>query len=323
VSDIEQDGFSKWARQALRGTPFERPAVTVVHGLRRLGGSRLIERVQEHSDAQVRLEQLFAAADDAVASNPEEPLSRWFASWPLDAYAKLYLTDLTDYPALRERLPRMPSAEAQRQWTGNEGRILMGQSVAFTRGVETAFRRYTGRPLLGATALDYGAGWGRLTRMFLRIIPDDQMFATDPAVNTADLFDTLGFRQKCVRVEAVPNELPWAAGSFDLAWLFSVLTHLPQHAADAIMTTLRPVVKDTGLLVVTLRPVAYWEAQGESELVAEHARRGFAHRPASELWGDTSMSLEYLTSRWPWWEIVGSGIQAVDPMQLVVYLRGR
>ena len=97
--------------------------------------------------------------------------------------------------------------------------------------------------------------------------------------------------------------------------MFSVLTHLSSTAADAIMRVLTSVVRKNGLLVVTVRPLGFWRTNplvsdgiDAETLIEQHRLTGFAHSPHPNWphWGDTSMSLDYMTERWPEWRIVGS-----------------
>ena len=82
------------------------------------------------------------------------------------------------------------------------------------------------------------------------------------------------------------------------------------------MRGLRRVVKPGGLVIATIRPVEFWASNpviAESgvsveEMVRLHEQVGFAHAPAGGggVWGDTSMTVDYIARRWPEWRIVGA-----------------
>ena len=254
-----------------------------------------------------------ADIDRAIAMHPSAPLSRHFADWPIDHFGALYLSDLSRFPSLSARLPKMPAPEIQRKFTWWEGRELMRQSVDFARLVVRGYERWVGVALEDATILDYGAGWGRLSRMFLKWVPDERVFACDVLVDAVDLYNSPGFQRSCDLVQTVP--VPYDHESVDLVWMFSVLTHLSSTAADAIMRVLTSVVRKYGLLVVTVRPLGFWRTNplvsdsiDAETLIEQHRLTGFAHSPHPNWphWGDTSMSLDYMTERWPEWRIVGS-----------------
>jgi SAM-dependent methyltransferase len=191
----------------------------------------------------------------------------------------------------------------------------MRQSVEFTRTLIIAYRRWSDGAIKDANVLDYGAGWGRLTRMLLQYVSDERVYACDAWQPSVDLYNGLGFRRLCDLVKTVPTTLPYEPERFDLVWMFSVLTHLPATAADAVMRELATVVRRGGLLVVTIRPLDFWRANplvsGRVEpavVVERHLRKGFAHIPHPTIpeWGDCSMSLDYMAERWPEWRILAS-----------------
>ncbi len=216
----------------------------------------------------------------------------------------------------------MPEESVQRRFTGNSWSAQIEATVTFVRAVRGVYESASGTDLKDATVLDYGAGWGRFTRLMLQIIPDERVFAAD-IPPSADLFDSLGFFNPCLRVDSIPTRLPVEDARFDLIWMYSVLTHLPLASADAVMNVLRRVVRPDGLLAITLRPIEFWHRLGDAAMAAQHEATGFAHRSLSKGWGDTSISLEFLRQRWPAWVVYGTAWHAPDPAQTIVYLRPR
>ena len=257
-----------------------------------------------------------AMVDEAISGDRSSPLCKHFHDWSIEEYAALYLTDLSGFSHLASALPKMPSREIQRRYTWWEGEELMKQSVDFIKYVKSSYERLIGRPLKDAVALDYGAGWGRLTRMLLQFIPDERVHACDAWASTVDLFNELGFRLRCDLIAPVPQSLPYNADQFDLAFLFSILTHLPEESANAVLQSLHRIVKPDGLVVVTIRPFVFWRENplaknagaDPEKMVNEHLERGFAHLPhkSAANWGDTSISIDYFALHWPQWRILGT-----------------
>jgi SAM-dependent methyltransferase len=256
-----------------------------------------------------------AEIDREIRNDPNSSLSDHFSGWPIEDFGALYLADLSEFPALAAELPAMPSADVQRRYTWWEGAELMVQSVEFVRTLSVAYPRWSGAGIEDATVLDYGAGWGRLSRMLLQFIPGDRVYACDAWKPTVDIYNSLGFKRPCDLVAPVPTNLPYNRGQFDLVWLFSVLTHLPAEAADAVMRALHGVVAPSGLVVLTIRSPSFWRANplvaadiDVDAIVEQHRSSGFAHVPDATApnWGDTSMSPEYITERWPEWRVVAT-----------------
>jgi SAM-dependent methyltransferase len=219
-------------------------------------------------------------------------------------------------------LPKMPPREIQRRWTWYEGSAAMKQSIAHMNGIKEAYVSLTNRAFEDATVLDYGAGWGRLTRLALHFIPAERVFACDADPKSVALFNSLAFPMHCTHVPVLPKRLPYEGDTFDLVWLWSVLTHLPERNADFVMRALLPVIKADGLLLITIRPPSFWTSNPitkASHLESVHNERGFAHDSKSEHWGDTSMSLEYIQRTWPQWSILDT--RDDESHQVQVYLR--
>jgi hypothetical protein len=274
---------------------------------------RATRRALSHRDP---LDRRLAEIDEAVGRKPDAPIRTWFHDWAIVDYAGVYLRDLSPFPALQRRLPRMPSEDVQRHWNGNAGAPLMtGSAASFMTIVKETYERLRG-PLRDAGVLDYGAAWGRLTRMFLQHVPDDRVDAADAMPASVELFDSLGFRRPCRLVEARPSGP--LEGAYDLIVLHSVLTHLPLDHVEAVLAALRPAT--SGLLVVTIRPPLFWEQTGDTARREEHDRAGYAHRAAGVAWGDTTMTSELLVRHAPGWRLVEIDDRMGPWLQTVAWL---
>lgn len=220
----------------------------------------------------------------------------------------------------------MPSEEIQRHWAWFSGEDGMRRGARISRAIRQGYEEFSGRDLADATVLDYGAGWGRLTRMLYQFVPEQQVFACDPDRNAVAIFNSLGFARPCDLISATPRTLPYRPGQFDLVFVWSVLTHLPPAMADTVMRALRPIVAPDGLLLITIRPAIFWQRNPlvggtpeEATLVEQHVGEGIAHLPSGPTWGDTSMSLDYIARRWPEWRTVDT--RDPDSDQVEVWLR--
>ena len=72
-----------------------------------------------------------------------------------------------------------------------------------------------------------------------------------------------------------------------------------------------------------------WVEGYTKELLQElHHKQGFAFMPhfrapinGDITYGDTSMSLDFIRTRWPQWKIAGTDSNLSDPWQIVVFLQ--
>ncbi|HWK53802.1 MAG TPA: class I SAM-dependent methyltransferase, partial [Hyphomicrobiales bacterium] len=237
---------------------------------------------------------------------------------PLESFGELLLEVPANRPALGRMLPSMASDDVQRHWTGASGQTLMTQSLDFVRSVDKGCRQYLGHGIAGRV-LDYGCGWGRLLRLLPWYVDPEQIYGADPwntSLATCRQHNCPGHLAEC---DYVPHDLPFGA-TFDLIYAFSVFTHLSEKTADAVLRVLRANISDAGMLVITIRPPAYWNAHtdwrdGSSKqaMLERHQREGFAFVPhdiepvnGDITYGDTSMTLDFIRRRWPQWRIAGT-----------------
>ena len=120
-------------------------------------------------------------------------------------------------------LPALPPESVQRNWCGNSGVGLARQSADFYRLLKESYARHARKPFAESMILDFGCGWGRITRLFAKDLQPSQIFGCDPDANILEWCrDVPGtFRQS----ETRPQRLPFEE-RFDLAFAFSVFTHL-------------------------------------------------------------------------------------------------
>jgi SAM-dependent methyltransferase len=254
---------------------------------------------------------------------------------PLDVLGLLYLSGSDEYPYLKAQLPEMPSDEVQQQWTGAAGHTLMAQSCAFVKTMIGAFEQITGKSLESSHVLDYGCGWGRLSRLMLKYVPQANIWAVDPWDESIKLCQQHRMLVHLAISDYVPDSLPVGVIRFDLMFAFSVFTHLSQKTAQKVLKVLRDYAQDDALLVITIRPPEYWTVHSNfppdinaRKMIAKHNSSGFAFIPHNRppingevTYGDTSISLEYIKNSWQGWNIYGTELNLVDPYQLIVFMR--
>lgn len=173
-----------------------------------------------------------------------------------DLWAVLLTRDYTVYPGIRALMPGAPDLSVQRRWNGWTGLRLLNESKAFYRLARQIHRRHSPIPLADSHVLDFGCGWGRLTRFFARDVGPGSLFACDPVQEIIDVCEETRVPATLARCEFVPERLPFAE-KFDLVFAFSVFTHLSEPAHRACLEAIHASLKPGGLLVVTIRPPAY------------------------------------------------------------------
>jgi hypothetical protein len=245
---------------------------------------------------------------------------------PLDDYGLLLLNPAAY--GLDALLPSMPPDEVQIRWTGSAGQTLLTQSLTFMRTLESLHARFRERSLAGRTLLDYGCGWGRLLRLALYYSNPENIIGVDAWENSLNHCREQGVPGTLLQIDAAPRTLP-PMQEIDLAYAFSIFTHLPEPTMRAALTAIGERMARDGLLVFTFRPIEYWDHHEQFELSTRedlkgaHNADGFAYQPKGDkasLYGDTSMSNAFVTRILyeTGWRVLGFDRAIADTFQSIV-----
>lgn len=166
--------------------------------------------------------------------------------------------------------PALPEEAVQRRTNNATGAATMSHAGALYRilAAEAAARR---PDLERPRILDFGAGWGRLTRMLLRMTPPDRLSAVEVDRSFVEAMRAL---LPGVDARALPADgaLPYPDAHFDIVLANSVLSHLSPEAHARAVSEIARVTKPGGLFFgTTLGPARY---------------EGFRRTPESRSWID-------------------------------------
>jgi SAM-dependent methyltransferase len=180
-----------------------------------------------HSDAK-NLQDLFFDVDDEL----------WF--W--------ILTDgPASVPALKSLLPAMPADDIQRKFTGSVG---FGEAPKVYKVFKNIARVYGKEPADLGKVLDFGCGWGRYLRLFLKDVPPENLFGldVDPEIIAV-------CRQSRIPADLhVGTPFPptrFADNTFDVVYAYSVFSHLSEKAHLAWLEEFKRILRPGGILMAT------------------------------------------------------------------------
>jgi SAM-dependent methyltransferase len=293
------------------------------------------------------LEHLFddrlAAIDAACAQAADTGQYELFRDLDDDLWALLLTQQYELYPHIRALLPRVPDPELQELWNGRSGVPLALQSKSFYRKLRDSYARHGARALGDASVLDFGCGWGRLTRYLARDVAPGRLYGCDPVTGILDVGRDNGVPAILATSDFLPETLPFDE-QFDLAFAFSVFTHLSEEAHRSSLHALHRSLRPDGILVLTIRPPAYlrhselmhpllaslgpdpfdalaapgyfFVAHAASPAHPQYGGEGEIH------YGETVITLSYLREQWsPLFAVLGVDVFLDDPYQVMVTLR--
>lgn len=304
--------------------------------LSRLGFDERAHYLFEHV-----LDQVQSIESDASVTTREQALRRLRVLGLDDFGFILWSMPNPRLPKLSKLLPAMASAEVQRHWTGRSGIALLKPSVNFVRVVAYNYARLTGSTLgESSTILDYGCGYGRIARLMYYFGDEQGVTGVDPWERSIEMCRQAGLGPNFKQSEYLPQTLPVGEIKFNLIYAYSVFTHLSEQASLAALSAVRRHIKDAGVLVITIRPVEYWQLARHvrrpeaDKLISEHRARGFAfypHRQGHEhntdsvgsVYGDTSIALQWFEARCPEWSVRLVDRSLNDRLQTYLFLTPR
>jgi SAM-dependent methyltransferase len=282
-----------------------------------------------------------SALDAACAGAGPEAYGR-FRDLDDDLWTLLLSRQYERYPNIRAFLPELPEPSLQVRWNGAAGLQLLDQSKSFYVKAKQRFSRHSETALPDAGVLDFGCGWGRLTRFFARDVAPGSLFGCDPVEDILDVCRQLRVPAVLARCDFVPERLPFEE-RFDLVFAFSVFTHISEAAHEACLRAIHAALNPGGLLIVTIRSPAYLGHSGAMhELLASLGPEPLAalaeprylfvphaadpghpqYHEGEMTYGETVISLPYIERRWtPLFELLDVSLLTEDMHQVVVTLR--
>jgi SAM-dependent methyltransferase len=156
-------------------------------------------------------------------------------------------------PFIKKLLPSLPDSELQRGFIGKSGDHALREGFNAYRTWKRLAAKH-GRPVHRDTRiLDFGCGWGRILRFFMRDVAPGNLFGVDVMPMAVDLCKETNPWGQFSQVPAFPpSTLP--DNHFDLIYLYSVFSHLSQKACDAWITEFSRILKPGGLVIATTWP---------------------------------------------------------------------
>ncbi len=151
------------------------------------------------------------------------------------------------FRSLRGYLPSMPPDELQVRFTGGHGERTLREAFSFYRIVTQA-----ASPTRPKVALDFGCGWGRITRFFIKDFEKDKLFGMEPLGEVLEAARTTNRWATFKQIDLHPPiDLP--GSSVDLIFAFSVFSHLTEAVHLEWIEEFARLLRPGGTLVVTTR----------------------------------------------------------------------
>lgn len=146
-------------------------------------------------------------------------------------------------------IPDLPSDEIQVRFNGRAGRENLQQAFDFynfvlTHQPDLYMEQYD--------VLDFGGGWGRVLRMFLREFPAERLVLVDCLTAAIECGRSLNGPFNIIHTEVNPP-LPLLKGTIGIVYAYSVFSHLPEQLCCDWFRHFTELLIPGGKLIFTTR----------------------------------------------------------------------
>jgi 2-polyprenyl-3-methyl-5-hydroxy-6-metoxy-1,4-benzoquinol methylase len=208
-------------------------------------------------------------------------------------------------------LPQLPSDDVQLGFTGLCGQQNLKQAFSFYRYIVSACQLdRIARPRI----LDFGGGWGRVSRFFLRETKPEHIYIAETREYAIQCLRDLGDRSNIIHNQPRPP-IQGLTEQLDLVFAYSVFSHLSQEYFHAWIDYLLSILRPGGYLIFTTRGQFFinhlehlHNVRSEAhQMLEEHIRRLREEMPSPE-----EIRRRYMKGEFQFYPIGGSGELTAD-----------
>jgi hypothetical protein len=154
--------------------------------------------------------------------------------------------------------PPNPPESIQRAFVGSENLQAFAEGASFVRIADQWSIRHRKRGLAAATRLvDFGSGWGRISRCLLAYVPPSRLYAIDVDIEMTALVNSSLPGVNAITVDPLPPTV-LRTEIADAILAFSVFSHLSPDAHSAWAKEFGRIVSRGGMAFVTLLDAAFF-----------------------------------------------------------------
>ena len=221
-------------------------------------------------------------------------------------------------------MPRFPTDDVQVKIMGSSGRVALAGADKMYRFMKKVSKD-GGCPLSSTSKiLDFGCGWGRFTRFFVKDVEDSNILGADVAPAMVQICQSTRVPGEYSLIDPT-GKLPYEDGTISHILSYSVFTHLPEVAASHWLAELSRVAAPGAMFVFTVEPPRFLDtiADGDASttdnwwlktLIERHkaqavdgrerlAETGYAFIPTNgehlaDQYGDSVFTSSYIKREW-------------------------
>ena len=176
----------------------------------------------------------------------------WFSGIDDETWFWINTTGRRRRKALAHLVPKMPEVSLQETFTGSSGDSALQEGFNAYRIFKKIYEKHVGPIGSCRAVLDFGCGWGRIIRFFLKDVEPGRLIGIDHCEEVVRV--CLDTNKWCRFMLIEPNPpTPLTQESFGLIYLYSVFSHLPEEMHWTLLKEFHRLLAPGGMLIATTR----------------------------------------------------------------------
>lgn len=176
----------------------------------------------------------------------------WFSGIDDETWFWMNTTGRRQREAIARLLPEVPEVSIQETYTGSSGDLSLREGFNAYRLFRKCYETHVGPIGSCCGILDFGCGWGRTIRFFLKDLDPEKLSCVDHAPQAIRVCTETNKWCKFTLIEPNPPT-PLTSESFGLIYLYSVFSHLPEEMHWNLLKEFHRLLVPGGMLIATTR----------------------------------------------------------------------
>jgi SAM-dependent methyltransferase len=213
-----------------------------------------LSRVKRSPSVVLRVAKNELAVRPAIvrSEKPNTGPKDWFSGIDDETWLWMNTTGRRRRKAIARLLPGMPEISIQEMYTGGSGDQTLRAGFNAYRIFKKCYETHVGPIGSCCGVLDFGCGWGRTIRFFLKDVEPEKLLGVDHNAQAIRICRETNRWCKFTLIEPDPPT-PLTPESFGLIYLYSVFSHLPEEMHWMLLKEFHRLLVPGGMLIATTR----------------------------------------------------------------------
>jgi 2-polyprenyl-3-methyl-5-hydroxy-6-metoxy-1,4-benzoquinol methylase len=185
-------------------------------------------------------------------------LEKLFHNTSDDFWIWLFTEGYDNNPAVKKILPSLPDEQTQINFTGRSGHSALRDAFSIYQLIKKLSQEYSKNISDSRAILDFGCGWGRIIRFFLRDLNEKKIYGVDCYDQMIQLCKTQNLRSNFQTINPMPPT-KFLENMFDHIYLYSVFSHLSEEAHLEWLKEFNRILSPGGIVIASTRPRSFIE----------------------------------------------------------------